>query len=52
MNQLQGEARSIAHDWLVEARRNLEVTQALKVVKAYLTTMAVALLDAASAGPA
>eukprot|EP00045_Choanoeca_perplexa_P014219 m.166044 g.166044 ORF g.166044 m.166044 type:complete len:673 (+) comp16610_c0_seq1:86-2104(+) len=46
VNQLKGQARQIAHDWLVEARQHLEVTQALKTIQAYLSNVAVGLLQA------
>eukprot|EP00730_Choanoeca_flexa_P005710 TRINITY_DN12005_c0_g1_i1.p1 TRINITY_DN12005_c0_g1~~TRINITY_DN12005_c0_g1_i1.p1 ORF type:complete len:697 (+),score=197.10 TRINITY_DN12005_c0_g1_i1:108-2198(+) len=46
VNQLRGQARQVAHDWLVEARQHLEVTQALKTIQGYLSNVAVGLLQA------
>eukprot|EP00050_Salpingoeca_kvevrii_P020405 m.98114 g.98114 ORF g.98114 m.98114 type:complete len:599 (-) comp8852_c0_seq2:2081-3877(-) len=39
INQLRGESRRVAQDWLEDARRHLEVFQALTIVRAYATEM-------------
>ena len=35
MNQLQGEAKNVAHDWLVDARRLLEMRLAANALLAF-----------------
>lgn len=39
VNQLHGWPQVLAHDWLNEARKRLELDQALKVVKAHLSLL-------------